>query len=78
MGYISLLAVAAIIAFMAYFGWHGHFQSPAAISKNTQASLKEQGVDSSNYQGLLSSVKTRLDASSQVESDRAKELENLK
>ena len=78
MGYISILAVAVIIALMAYFGWRGHFQSPTGISKNTQTELKEQGVDTSSYQGLLSDVKTRLNTSSQTESDRTKELENLK
>ncbi len=67
MGYVSILAVAVIIAFMAYFGWRGHFQPSAMVSKNT-----------SNYQDVLSSVKTQLNASSQEEIDRAKELGNLK
>ncbi|GEM_PF-5541835 len=67
MGYISILAVAVIITFMAYFGWRGYFQ-PA----------KEQGMNVSTYQDVLSNVKTQLNESSQTEADRLRELEHFR
>ena len=67
MGYISILAVAVIIAFMAYFGWRGHFQPP-----------KEHGINASTYQDVLSNVKIQLNESSQTEADRLRELEHFR
>jgi hypothetical protein len=78
MSYIGILIAALMIAAMAFFGWRGYFQSPAEVSKNTQAGLREEEINVSSYQDLLSSVKTQLNASTQSEIDRAKELGNLK
>lgn len=78
MTYASILIVAVIIAFMAFFGWRGHFQSPTSVSKNTQAAMEEQGINASSYQSVLSNVKSKLGEASQTESDRLKDLEELK
>ncbi|MBI5873705.1 MAG: hypothetical protein HZB36_06140 [Candidatus Omnitrophica bacterium] len=78
MTYIGILIAAAIIAFLAFFGWRGHFQSPTSVSKNTQAAMEEQGISASSYQGVLSNVRSKLGEATQIESGRLKDLEDLK
>ncbi len=78
MGYLSILFGALIIGFLAFFGWRQYFSPPGTISKNTQASLEEYGINSSAPKDVLSDVRTKLNNAGLTESAHVKEYEDFR
>ena len=73
---LELLLVLIIIAFLSYKALNFYFKKPS-LDKETEQAVSSQGIDTTNYQTTIDSVKAKVaDINKQILS-REKELEKV-
>jgi len=60
LSFVGLLLAVLVMGFLAHFMMKAYFQKPP-VDQATAASLKQEGIQSDNYQVLLNSVRQKLD-----------------
>ena len=79
MSLLGILGAALIICYLAFMGFKVYFKGPELpISPQAKEAAQEQKINTSSYQSTLKDIRSQIDAASQKDADRVKELENLK
>ena len=73
--FIELFLVIVIILFLFYKVINLYFKKTPTINKETEKSLSEQGINTTNYKTIVDSTKERIQ---NVETQHMKELEEIK
>jgi Tfp pilus assembly protein PilV len=68
------LLLTAIIVLLLFFAFAKLYLKKSPLDKESQQSLQQQGIDTTNYKTTLDSTKAKLKA---IEAQRAQELEGL-
>ncbi len=70
---IGLVLAVAIVCFLAYIALNTYFKRPIA-DKSLNQTLSEQKIDTTSYQSLIKSTKSKIE---DITQQRSQELENL-